>query len=68
VETRLVESRMTVPVNLHRTAGAISLRISYGYKVQENDDPFVALADEATEQFSFSAAPGLLVNLIPARE
>ena len=52
-----------------RTAGAIILRISHGYEVKETTDPFVTLADEATEQFSRSTAPGgFLVNLIPARQ
>jgi len=52
-----------------RTAGAIILRISHGYTVQEKEDPFVTLADEATEQFALSTAPGgFLVNLIPPRE
>lgn len=52
-----------------RTAGAIILRISHGYEVKENEDPFVTLADIATEQFSLSTAPGgFLVNLIPPCE
>ena len=52
---------------LLRTAGAVILRISHGYEVQEKDDPFVTLADLATEQFSLSTAPGgFLVNLIPS--
>lgn len=50
-----------------RTAGAIILGISHGYEVKEKDDPFVRLADIATEQFSLSTAPGVfLVNLVPA--
>ncbi|TEB32646.1 cytochrome P450 [Coprinellus micaceus] len=47
-------------------AGGIILRISHGYTIQEKNDPFVTLADEATEQFSMSTAPGgFLVNLVP---
>lgn len=43
------------------------LRISHGYEVKEKDDPFVAIADRATEQFSLATAPGgFLVDLIPA--
>ncbi|KAF6751633.1 cytochrome P450 [Ephemerocybe angulata] len=54
------------PSHIRKTAGAIILRISHGYKIQEKDDPFVSLADKATEQFSLSTAPGgFLVNLIP---
>lgn len=50
-----------------RTAGAIILRISHGYEVKEGNDPFVHLAEQATDQFSLSTAPGLfLVNLVPA--
>jgi len=52
----------------YRTAGAIILRISHGYEVEEKEDPFVTLADRATEQFSLSTAPGFLVNLVPACE
>ncbi|KAL0575999.1 hypothetical protein V5O48_005966, partial [Marasmius crinis-equi] len=53
--------------HIRKTAGAIILRISHGYEVQEGKDPFVTLADEATEQFSVATAPGgFLVNLIPA--
>jgi cytochrome P450 len=52
--------------HVRKTSGAIILRISHGYEVQEKDDPFVALADQATDQFSLSTAPGgFLVNLVP---
>lgn len=43
------------------------LRISHGYEVKEHNDPFVEIADRATEQFSLATAPGgFLVDLIPA--
>lgn len=52
---------------MNRTAGAIILRISHGYEVKETKDPFVELADHATEQFALATAPGgFLVDLIPA--
>ena len=52
-----------------RTAGSVILRISHGYEVQEGCDPFVELADQATDQFSLATAPGgFLVDLIPARK
>ena len=54
--------------NLCRTAGAIILRIAYGYQVKEGDDPFVTLADDATSQFAQATSPGFLVNFVPARE
>ncbi|KAJ7655820.1 cytochrome P450 [Mycena polygramma] len=53
--------------HIRKTAGAIILRISHGYKVKEGADPFVTLADIAVEQFSVSTSPGgFLVNLVPA--
>ncbi|KIK64105.1 hypothetical protein GYMLUDRAFT_40354 [Collybiopsis luxurians FD-317 M1] len=52
--------------HIRKTAGAIILRISHGYEVGEGADPFVTLADKATEQFALSTSPGgFLVNLIP---
>ncbi|KAJ7638494.1 cytochrome P450 [Roridomyces roridus] len=53
--------------HIRKTAGAIILRISHGYVVKENNDPFVQLAEKATEQFALSTAPGaFMVDLIPA--
>ncbi|PBK96431.1 cytochrome P450 [Armillaria gallica] len=52
--------------HIRKTAGAIILQISHGYAIQEENDPFVKLAEEAMDQFSLSTAPGgFLVNLIP---
>lgn len=49
------------------TAGAIILKISHGYEVQEKNDPFVELADRAVDQFSLSTSPGaFLVDFIPS--
>lgn len=54
---------------IFRTAGAVVLRISHGYEVKENDDPFIRLADQATEQFSAATKAGaFIVDLIPARK
>jgi len=54
---------------LSRAIGSVSLRISYGYEVQESNDPLVDLVDRATDQFSIATTPGkFLVDLIPARE
>ncbi|KAK0479598.1 cytochrome P450 [Armillaria novae-zelandiae] len=52
--------------HIRKTAGAIILQISHGYAIQEENDPFVKLAEETMDQFSLSTAPGgFLVNLIP---
>ncbi|KAK0205274.1 cytochrome P450 [Desarmillaria ectypa] len=53
--------------HIRKTAGAIILHISHGYDTEEENDPFVTLAERATDQFSVSTAPGgFLVNHIPA--
>ncbi|TEB35555.1 cytochrome P450 [Coprinellus micaceus] len=53
--------------HIRRSVGAVVLKVSYGYEVKDNHDPFITLADKATEQFSLATAPGgFLVDLIPA--
>jgi hypothetical protein len=50
-----------------RTAGAIILRISHGYEVREEQDPFVDLAEEAVEELTQTTSPtAFYVNVIPA--
>ncbi|KAG2080200.1 cytochrome P450 [Suillus discolor] len=66
VETRRFLQRvLTKPgqlqAHVRHTAGAIILRISYGYEVTKNDDPFVDLADRGLDLFSRSTAPGAFV-------
>ena len=39
-------------LNRYSFAGAIVLRIAYGYQAEDNDDPLVKLVDDAMEQFS----------------
>ncbi|KAF7762119.1 hypothetical protein Agabi119p4_8712 [Agaricus bisporus var. burnettii] len=64
---RLLCSPQNLAEHVRRTAGAIILRISHGYAIKEDNDPFVHLANVATEQFSLSTSPGtFLVNLVPA--
>lgn len=54
------------PVISSSTAGAIIMRIIHGYEAQENNDPFVKLADTAMEQFSLALTPGShLVDVLP---
>jgi hypothetical protein len=51
---------------LYSTAGAIILRISHGYEVKENNDPFIDLADRAMDHFSRSTAHGaFIVDIMP---
>ncbi|KAF8653668.1 hypothetical protein AX16_003819 [Volvariella volvacea WC 439] len=63
---RLYANQDDLAAQIRKTAGSVILRISHGYRVQEKDDPIVALADVATDQFSTAVAPeAFLVNLIP---
>ena len=51
-----------------RTAGAIILKVTYGYSVKERDDPFVGVVETAVAQFSECLEPGAhLVDLAPLR-
>ncbi|KAI6017134.1 cytochrome P450 [Pisolithus marmoratus] len=54
-------------VHLRRTAGAIILRISHGYHIQEGRDPFVDLAEKVLNDFSRCITVGaFMVDTIPA--
>ncbi|KAJ7496786.1 cytochrome P450 [Mycena latifolia] len=50
----------------YKYAGAIVLKIAYGYQADDRDDPLVKLVDEAMEQFSeVTAANAFAVDLFP---
>ncbi|KIW18489.1 hypothetical protein PV08_02777 [Exophiala spinifera] len=54
--------------HIRTEAGAIILRIAYGYNIEPHRaDPLVTLADEALDQFSKATVPGRwLVDVVPA--
>ncbi|KAG6833863.1 hypothetical protein H0H87_011797 [Tephrocybe sp. NHM501043] len=63
---RVLAKPTDLATHVRHVSGAIILRISHGYEVKETNDPFVELADKATEQFSLSTAPGsFLVDVLP---
>lgn len=63
---RVLTQPEDLAVHIRKTAGSIILMISHGYEVRDKDDPFVNLADHATEQFAVSTAPGgFMVDVIP---
>ena len=41
-----------------RTSGSIILKLSYGIEVQEDNDPLVALIEQANDNFSLATKPG----------
>ncbi|KAJ3552902.1 hypothetical protein NM688_g3907 [Phlebia brevispora] len=52
--------------NIRKTAGAIILKMSYGYDVVDGEDPMVDLVDRAVQGFIYSSSPGaFLVDIIP---
>ncbi|KAG9316893.1 cytochrome P450 [Chiua virens] len=52
--------------HIRSTAGTIILKVTYGYTVQEGNDPFVELADKTMQMISAVATPGAyLVDIIP---
>ncbi|KAG1892828.1 cytochrome P450 [Suillus subluteus] len=71
VETRRFLKRVfTKPdqllAHVRHTAGAVILRISHGYEVKENNDPFVDVADRALVQWSRATAPGaFMADVVP---
>ncbi|KAG2121123.1 cytochrome P450 [Suillus cothurnatus] len=71
IETRRFLKRVSLnpeqlQAHIRHTAGAIVLRISHGYEVRENNDPFIDLADRAVDQFSHATAPGaFMVDIMP---
>ncbi|KAG6885227.1 hypothetical protein C0993_004634 [Termitomyces sp. T159_Od127] len=53
--------------NLRRLAGGIIMQLTYGYEVQEGEDPFVTLIQGANDNFSAAIVPGaFLVDVFPA--
>ncbi|KAG6868405.1 hypothetical protein C0993_003642, partial [Termitomyces sp. T159_Od127] len=63
---RVLKNPVGLADHVRHTAGAIILHISHGYEVQEKNDPFVELADKATDQISRVVMPGAwLVDVLP---
>jgi cytochrome P450 len=71
IETRRFLKRVfsnpdQLQAHVRHTAGAVILRISHGYEVKENNDPFIDLADRVMDQFSRSTIPGaFIVDIVP---
>ncbi|KAJ3509588.1 hypothetical protein NLJ89_g5139 [Agrocybe chaxingu] len=53
--------------HVRRMAASILIRITYGYELQEGQDPLLSLAEDATNALALSTAPTVfMVNIIPA--
>ncbi|KAL7282187.1 hypothetical protein ACG7TL_003656 [Trametes sanguinea] len=44
--------------DLRRLAGSIVIMMTYGYEVEENEDPLIKAVDQVLEEYAHSAAPG----------
>lgn len=52
----------------HRAAGSIILMLAYGYEVQDDEDPYVAIVEKAMSEVSRAAKPAaFLVDFFPIR-
>ncbi|KAL3458739.1 putative cytochrome P450 oxidoreductase OrdA-like protein [Aspergillus heterothallicus] len=64
---RLVDKPQDLVAHARRLAGAVILKIAYGYSIDyDGNDPLVDIAEEAVEQFSLAVQPGTwAVDLLP---
>jgi hypothetical protein len=67
---RVMEKPDDVREALRKAAGAIIMKMTYGYDVRENKDPIVDIVDEATTQFGAVTDASVVwpVDFIPFRE
>ena len=55
--------------HLRHFAGSLVLRIAYGYKTLDQDDPMIKVAERALQAISTAGTPGKwMVDIIPARK
>ncbi|THU85007.1 cytochrome P450 [Dendrothele bispora CBS 962.96] len=53
--------------NLRKLSGSIIMKLAYGIEVQEKNDPFVELIEQANDNFSLATKPGaFLVDVFPS--
>ncbi|KAG5642132.1 hypothetical protein DXG03_003582 [Asterophora parasitica] len=54
-------------INLRKFTGGIIMQLTYGYEVQDGEDPFVALIEDANDHFSAATVPGaFIVDFFPS--
>ncbi|KAF9526842.1 cytochrome P450 [Crepidotus variabilis] len=64
---RTLENHKNLSGNLRKLAGGIILGLAYGYEVQDGDDQFINLIEQANNNFNKASVPGAyLVDVIPA--
>ncbi|KAI0637681.1 cytochrome P450 [Trametes polyzona] len=55
---RILEDPVNYEVHIRRYGGTLTLSVIYGYRVKENDDPFLKLAEECVDILSNHIASG----------
>ncbi|KAI0684085.1 cytochrome P450 [Cytidiella melzeri] len=64
---RMLTSKEDIGVEIRKNAGAIILKLAYGYSAAEGHDPIVDLVERAMDTLKVSITPGAwLVDLVPA--
>ncbi|KIK81761.1 hypothetical protein PAXRUDRAFT_744781 [Paxillus rubicundulus Ve08.2h10] len=64
--SNVLEQPDNLAAHIRTTAGAIILKVTYGYTIQPNEDPFVELSDRAMSNISPVTSPwASLVDRIP---
>ncbi|KAG2148121.1 cytochrome P450 [Suillus clintonianus] len=64
---RVLERPNQLQAHVRLLVGAIILRISHGYEVKENNDPFIDTADRALDRASRATAHGaFMVDIMPS--
>jgi hypothetical protein len=65
---RVLERPNDFAAHFRRMAAAIVMKVSYGYDLVENHDPFVQMAEDAAAAFSIVARGGVwIVDALPIR-
>ncbi|KAF9260384.1 cytochrome P450 [Marasmius fiardii PR-910] len=64
---RVAENPDELPKHLRKFSGAVIMKLAYGIEVQESNDPFVELIEEANDNFNLATAPGaFFVDVFPS--
>jgi cytochrome P450 len=65
---RLLAKPKDFDAHFRRMTAAIVMKVTYGYDLQEDRDPFIKIAEEAVQAFSIAARGGVwLVDALPIR-
>ncbi|KAF5309807.1 hypothetical protein D9611_013581 [Ephemerocybe angulata] len=64
---RVLKEPDNLMAHLRKLTGGIILKITYGYDVQDGNDPFVDLIEGANESFNIASKPGnFMVDVFPS--